>query len=133
MHKDESMKIFIILSALMFCAFVRADIPAYAPMRDWVEKSCTANTVTKDERVFIGHGSVSDYATILRYHKGINLRGIIDGTPYKGTTVTILVMRPDGANLKSGGFFRQVKPSESPDFEVKPLDLIWIYTDVPIF
>jgi len=43
------------------------------------------------------------------------------------------VMRPDGANLKSGGFFRQVKPSESPDFEVKPLDLIWIYTDVPIF
>jgi hypothetical protein len=102
-------------------------------MRDWVEKSCATNTVPKDERVFIGHGSASDYATILRYHKGISLREIIDGTPYKGTIVTILVMRPDGTNPKSGGFFREVKPSETPDFEVKPLDLIWIYERVPIF
>jgi len=127
------MRLIIILSALMFCVSVRADIPAYTPMRDWVEKSCATNTVPKDERVFIGHGSAPDYATMLRYHKGISLREIIDETPYKGTAVTVLVMHSDDANPKSRGFFREIKPTETPDFEVKPLDLIWIYTGVPIF
>ena len=128
----------IILSALIFCASVQADIPAYAAMRDWVEKSCATNAVPKDERVFIGHGSkpdgyALDYASILRYDKSISLRKIIDGTPFKGTTVTILVMRPDDANRKVGGFFAKVKPSDKPDFKLKPLDVIWIYTDTIIF
>jgi hypothetical protein len=127
------MRTIIILAALMLCASVRGDIPAYAPMRDWVEKRCTTNTVPKDERVFIGHGSAPDYATIIQHRKGMGLREIIDETPYKGKMVTILVMRAEDTNKKSGCFFREVKPSEKPDFQVKPLDLIWIYTGVPIF
>ena len=132
------MRLIIILAALIFCAPVRADIPAYAPGRDLVEKSCATNTIPKAERVFIGHGSAPDgsaldYATILRYDKSLSLRKIIDGTPYKGMTVTVLVMRPDGANPKFGGFLEKIKPSENPDFEVKPLDVIWIYTSGLLF
>ena len=97
-------------------------------MRDWVEKSCATNTIPKDERVFIGHGSASDYATILRYHKSISLREIVDQTPFKGKTVYVIVMRPDGMSRDIA-----VKPSETPKFDVKPLDVIWIYDQIPIF
>ncbi len=108
-------------------------------MRDWVEKQSLTNTVPKGERVFVGtdamNSSASGYAVIVPYHKGVTLRQIIDQTPLKDKRVYISVMRPGATNdPKSFPIFGiPVKPTANPNFEVKPLDLIWIYDHVPIF
>src|ERR1700723_2377979 len=91
-----------------------ADIPAYSPSRDWVEKHYTTNTVPKDERIFLCHKYSDDYANIVRYHKGIDLREIVDQTPFKDKTVYLVVMRPDGMIREI-----MIKPAEKIEFEIK--------------
>ena len=130
------MKKFILLAVMMSCVSLHADLPHYGTMRDSVEKHCITNTVPKDERVFVGHGSdlvnsPPDYGTILRHHKGMNLREIIDETPYKGKKVYIWVFRMHESE-KSHGFMGDVEPTDKPDYEVMPLDLVWIYDGVPM-
>ena len=116
----------LVLSGSCISAF--ADIPAYSPDRDWVEKHCTTNTVPKDERIFLGHNYSGDYSNIIRYHKGISLREIVDQTPFKGKTVSVIVMRP-----KWMSDVIVIKPAEKVEFEVRPLDVVWIYDQIPIF
>jgi hypothetical protein len=108
------------------CISVFADSPGYSPSRDWVEKHCSTNTVPKDERIFIGHNYSGDYASIVLYHKGIGLREIVDKTPFKDETVYVIVMQP-----KSNSHLIAIKPTEKIEFEVKPLDVVWIYDQPP--
>jgi hypothetical protein len=103
-------------------------IPAYSPARDWVEKHYTTNTVRQDERIFLGHNYSGDYANIVSYHKGISLREIVDQTPFKDRTVSVIIMRP-----RWMGQDIVIKPTEKVEFEVKPLDVVWIYDQTPIF
>jgi hypothetical protein len=110
------------------CISVFADSPAYSPDRDWVEKHCTTNTVPKNERIFLGHNYSGDYASIVRYHKGISLREIVDQTPFKSKTVYVVVLRPEWMSN-----YTVVKPNEKVKFEVKPLDVVWIYDQPPDF
>ena len=105
-----------------------ADIPAYSPARDWVEKHCTTNTIPKDERIFLCHSNSDNYANVVRYHKGIDLREIVDQTPFKDKTVYLIVMRP-GETIHE----IIIKPAEKNEFEIKPLDVVLIYDHVPIF
>jgi hypothetical protein len=109
------------------CFSVFADSPAYSPSRDWVEKHCATNTVPKDERIFLGHNYSGDYTSIILYHNGISLREIVDETPFKDKTVYVIVMRP-----KSTSNDIAIKPTEKIKFEVKPLDVVWIYDQPPI-
>jgi hypothetical protein len=118
----------LVLTVSPFCISAHADIPAYSPTRNWVEKQCTTNTTPKNERIFIGHAESSDYASIIRFHMGISLREIIDGTQFKGKTVSVVVMRPGWMSK-----IIVVKPTETPGFDVKPLDVIWIYDRIPEF
>jgi hypothetical protein len=130
------MKKIILVAVLMSCASVHANLPHYEQMRDSVLKLCMTNTVPNDERVLVGHGSdyvnsPADYGLILRHHKGMNLREIIDETPYKGKRVYIWVYR-EHESESSHGFMGDVKPADKPDYEVMPFDLVWIYTGHPI-
>jgi len=130
------MKKIILLALMMSCACVHANLPNVGKMRDSVEKLCMTNTVPKDERVFVGHGSdvvnsPPDYGAILRHHKDMNLREIIDGTPFKGKRVTIWVFRMHESK-SSYGFLGEIKPTDRPDYELMPLDLVWIYDGVPL-
>ena len=69
------------------------------------------------------HNISGDYTCIVHYHKGISLREVIDQTPFKATPVYVIVMRP--VLWMSPYIF--VKPSEKPDFEIKPIDVIWMF------
>jgi hypothetical protein len=122
------MRLTFVLAVSLFCMSARADIPAYLPMRDFVEKHCATNTVPKDERIFVGHAYSADYTSIIRFHKSISLHEIVDQTPFKDKTVYVLVMRPGGMSEDIA-----VKPSETPKFDLKPLDVIWIYDQIPVF
>jgi hypothetical protein len=62
------------------------------------------------------------------YHKGISLREIVDQTPFKDRTVSVIIMRP-----RWMGQDIVIKPTEKVEFEVKPLDVVWIYDQTPIF
>jgi hypothetical protein len=107
-------------------------------MRDWVEAHCVTNTVPEADQIFIGHGMPNEitrtpaYANIIRYHKGVSLREIIDQTPFKDAEVLVIVMRPgptpkyDPQHPEAGGFSVHLKPSDKPKSEIKPLDMIWI-------
>lgn len=112
----------------LFSMSARADIPAYSPMRNWVEKQCATNMVPKDERIFIGHAYSNAYTSIVRFHKGISLREIIGGTPFKDKTISVIVMRPSWMSK-----IIAVKPTETTGLDVKPLDVIWIYDQTPVF
>jgi hypothetical protein len=116
----------LVLSGGCISAF--ADIPAYSLARDWVEKYCTTNTVPQNEWIFLCHNYSDDYANIVRYHKGIDLREIVDQTPFKDKTVYLIVMRPEGTIHEI-----VIKPAEKIEFEIKPLDVVLIYDHVPIF
>ena len=85
--------------------------------------------VSKDERIFLCQNYSGDYANILRYYKGINLREIVDQTPFKDKTVYLIVMRPGGTIHNIG----IKKPAEKIEFDVKPLDVVFIYDQVPVF
>jgi len=126
------MKAVIAISVLLVCAAVQAAGPNYFGCRKWVEQQCATNTTPQDDRLFVGSILPPKCASIVRFHKGISLREIIDGTPLKGKTVLLRVMRPDDST-RMGPFHRpayiKVEPSDKPDHELKPLDVIWLYVD----
>lgn len=74
------------------------------------------------------------HASIVRFHRRISLREIIDRSPFNGKVVKVCVMRLD--HLKSGPFTRRafirVEPAERPDYQLNKLDVIWLYDDEPI-
>jgi hypothetical protein len=119
--KMKRLIVFIGVSLLCLSAF--AARPNYSDERAWVERHNATNSVPKDERLFVTHNISGDYTCIVHYHKGISLREVIDQTPFKATPVYVIVMRP--VLWMSPYIF--VKPSEKPDFEIKPFDVIWMF------
>ena len=121
---------FIILSfaLLLFHPSAHADgIPRYSWCRDWIDKHCATNTPTKDQSVYVGHDATPEYASAIRFHQGIGLREIIDQTPYKKGTATIWIMHQHPKEREPSGEFITVKPSDTPKFEVRESDIIWIW------
>jgi hypothetical protein len=122
------MKFITLLASLLLCVSAQcAGIPKYPWCRDWIEKHCATNTVPKEERIFIGHDDSPQYARTIHFHQGIKLREIIDQTPFKKTTVIIWVMHQNPKEGEPSGQFITVKPLEKPEFEVSPLDVLWIW------
>lgn len=128
------MRFLVALSLFLVCTAVEAAHLDYLGSRKWVEQQCAADTTPQDQRLFVGRFARPKWARILRFHHGITLREIIDGTPLKGKALRVCVMRLDSTNI--GPFTRRefisVKPSEKPDYEIKRLDVIWLYDDGPI-
>jgi hypothetical protein len=122
------MKALIAFFALLLCAAVHATPPEYLSSRKWVKDRCSTDTTPKDERIFVGRMVPKKYAGIIHFHKGITLREIIDQTPFKGTAVMVCVLRGDRRTLPN---VSRVAPSEKPDYEVKNMDMIWLYEDGP--
>jgi hypothetical protein len=128
------MKLILIFGVCLLCVSAFADTPTYSGERAWVESHNATNTVPKDERLFIVHDFSGDYTSIIRYHKGISLREVVDQTPFKGKTVDVIVMRPEkppAMQWMSPDIV--VKPSEKSDFVIRPLDVIWIFDKPPAF
>jgi len=123
------MKVFIALFSLTLCMAAHAMSPEYSSSRKWVEEQCRTNSTPKDERVFVGRVVPKKYAGVIRFHTGITLREIIDQTPFKATAVMVCVLRAD--RRASPKVFR-VTASEKPDYEVKNMDMIWLYEDGPV-
>ena len=101
----------------------------YFSSRKWVEERCTTNTVAQDERVFVGRIWSPQFAVILHFHKGMTLREVIDQIPFKGKEVQVLVLR---AETRFSDNFMTIRPREKPKYEIKPLDMIWLYDPGPI-
>jgi hypothetical protein len=123
------MRIFLILFSLCFCTSLHATPPEYSSSRKWVEQRCITNTTPEDERLFLGRVVPHEYAAIIPYHEGITIREIIDQTPFKGTTVNIIVLRPHVDPLTN---LMKVEPTDKPSFKVKALDTIWICDGGPL-
>jgi hypothetical protein len=122
------------ISVLLICTAAHAAHLEYFGCRKWVEKNCATNTTPQDERLFIGRMVPPKCASILHFHEGITLREIIDGSPLKGKTVLVCVMRPDSTKMRpfTRHAYIKVEPSGKPNYELKPLDVIWLYDDGPI-
>jgi hypothetical protein len=129
------MRALIAISVLLVCTAVQAAGLKYFGCRKWIEQQCATNTTPQDERLFVGRILPPTWASIVRFHRGVTLREIIDGTPLRGKTVLVRVMRPDDST-KMGLFTRptyiKVEPSDKPNYELKPLDVIWLCDDGPI-
>jgi hypothetical protein len=123
------MRALVILFLLTVCTSLYAMSPEYSSSRKWVEQLCTTNQTPTDERLFLGRVVPQKYAAIIRYHRGITLREIIDQTPFKGATVHVCVLRP---HVDATTNIILVKPTDQPKFEIKPLDMIWLYDDGPV-
>lgn len=123
------MRTLLILFGLSLCMSLHATPPEYFSSRKWVEDRCVTNTTPKDERLFLARVVPQEYAGIVQYHKGITLREIIDQTPFKGTTVYAVVLRP---HVDPSANMILVKPTDQPKFEIRSLDMIWLYDDHPI-
>jgi hypothetical protein len=124
------MRALLILFCLSLCTSLHAMSPEYFSSRKWVEQRCATNTTPKDERLFVGRIVPREYAGIIHYHKGITLRGIVDQTPFKGTTVVVCVLRP---KVDPATYMFSMKASDNPKFDVKAEDMIWIHKDYPIW
>jgi hypothetical protein len=128
------MRALIAVSAFLVCILVQALDWNYFAARKWVEEQCGTNAPPQPERLFVGRFASPKYAAIIPFHRGMTLREIIDQTPLKGKVVFVCAMWPD--YLKTGPFTRhayiRVRPSENPDYEVKSLDVIWLYDDGPL-
>src|SRR5690242_19176035 len=99
------MRILVAISFLLVCTSVQASHLEYFGCRKWIEQQCATNTTPQDERLFVGRMVSPRCASIVRFHRGITLREIIDGSPLRGKTVLVCVMRPD--STKMGPFTRQ--------------------------
>ena len=124
-----AMRALLIFFALTVCDSLHAASPEYFSSRKWVEQLCSTNQTPKDERLFLGRVVPQKYGAIISYHRGITLREIIDQTPFKGTTVHACVLRP---HVDAATNIILVKPTDLPKFEIKPLDMIWLYDDGPV-
>ena len=123
------MRVLLLLFGLSLCLSLHATPPEYFSSRKWVEQRCVTNTTPKDERLFVGRVVPHEYAGIIHYHQGITLRDIVDQTPFKGTTVVVCILRPHVDPVTN---IIKVEPTDKPTFEVKALDMIWIYDDRPV-
>jgi hypothetical protein len=123
------MKVLIAFCILLTGASLYATPPEYYSSRTWVEERCSTNTTPKDERIFVGRVVPKEYAGIIRFHNGMTLREVVDQTPFKGTAVMVYVLR--GGRTEIGTPFR-VAPADRPDYEIRSLDMIWLYEDGPV-
>ncbi len=98
----------------------------YDQSRHWVEKQCATNTVPEDERIFVLRWFDPRYAAIVRFHKGITLREIIDQSPVKGKVLEVDVWRTEpfknGHNTLEYTF--RIRPSDMPKFKLRSQDVI---------
>jgi hypothetical protein len=117
------MKLIALLASFLFCVSVQGSNFDYTTAREWVEKECATNAIPKAERVFIVSNRSAqrpEFAGIIRFRQGIKLREIVDQTPFKNATITIMVMNERQDRSVT------VNPSANPEFEVRPLDVLWI-------
>jgi hypothetical protein len=121
---------FIALIALLINSSVLASDVNYVGFRKWVEERCETNATPKEDRLFVGRFDHPTYAGILRFHDGMTIREVIDQSPLKGRTVLVLVLRPTDRPFHHMWF--TVWPSDRPHYELKRLDVIWLYDDGPI-
>ncbi len=124
------MKTLLAICVLLVCTAVQASRLNYVGGREWIEQRCATNTTPQDERLFVGRFDPPKWASILLFRKGITLREIIDGTPLRGRTVVVRVMRRDDSPFTRPAYIK-VEPSDKPTYELKPLDVIWLYDDYP--
>jgi hypothetical protein len=125
----QSMRTLVAVFVLLVCASAHAARLEYSSSRKWVEQRCTTNTVAQDERVFVGRIWSPQYAGVLGFHTGMTLREVIDQTPFKGETVQVLVLRPE---TRFSDHYMTIGPREKPNYEIKALDMIWLYDPGPI-
>lgn len=121
------MKRLLVATFLTWCAGAYAMGPEYQSSCAWVVERCPTNKVPTQERVFIATtpGSAPPaLVTILRYRRGLSIRGIIDQTRFRGTNAVVTVLRSQKPT--SPAFYRVVKRDEHPAFALKPLDMIWV-------
>jgi hypothetical protein len=123
------MRALITACVLLVCASVRAVQPEYFSSCRWVEQQCGTNMTPKDECVYVGRIEPHKYAAIIHFHTGMTLREIIDQTPFKGTAVTVHVLR---AKRPISMYYFRVGASEQPDYQIKNQDMIWLYEDGPV-
>jgi hypothetical protein len=127
------MRILVAVLALVTWASAQGSERDYFSSRKWIEQQCATNTTLPEQRLFVGRMHSPTYAAIVQFRKGITIREIIDTTPLKGKVVQVCVMWPHKI-LKSGSSFTRhryitVRPSDAPDYEVKSLDVIWLYDE----
>jgi hypothetical protein len=122
---SEAMRrLLTVLGLILVCTSVRAMSPEYFSSRKWVEERCSTNQIPEKDRIFVGRPSPG-YAAIVHFRKGITLREIIDQTPFKGTVLTVCVLRPHTDPSKH--LFRKVLPTDKPSLEINQEDMIWLY------
>jgi hypothetical protein len=118
----------------------------YLSHRQWVDEWVGGtNQTPRGERIFVGSSSPHEYAVIILYRKGINLREIIDQTRFKNAKLLVHVMRQNKSedelfqnitpalNQSENEFFKKIPPLDTTDFEVKKGDMIWLTDLTPAF
>jgi hypothetical protein len=94
----------------------------------WVEQRVGGTNQTPEaERIFVVCHS-PEYAAIVQYRNAITLREIIDQTKLRNATLLVAV---ECSNESGGRVFQKVTPSDSPVFEVKRGDIIWLFVISP--
>src|SRR4051794_36632609 len=107
-----NMRPLAIVFLLLACVPAYAIRPEYLSSRASVERQCPTNTTPQQERIFlVSCGKSKKVADILRFHKGITLREIIDQTPLKGKVVHVMILR---AEARTSHDFIRVGRSEKP-------------------
>src|SRR5437870_4737155 len=86
--------ILVAFVALLVCEPAYAHHVTYSAYRRHVEETCATNRMPKDERIFV-RVMPTGSERIVRFHKGITLREIIDQTSFKGRVAWICVLRSD--------------------------------------
>jgi hypothetical protein len=117
------MKLIALVATFLFCISAQGSNFDYTTARECVEKHCATNAIPKPERLFIVSNRSAqrpEFAGIIRFHQGIKLREILVQTPFTNAIVTIMVM-----NERQNRSIT-VKPSDNPELEVRPLDVLWI-------
>jgi hypothetical protein len=130
------MKVLVTVLVFLTWASAQGTELDYFSGRKWIEQQCATNTTPQGERLFVGRMHSPRYADIVQFRKAITIREIIDRTPLKGKTVQVCVMWPHTIPKSGSSFTRHkfitVGPSETPNYELKSLDVIWLYDDGPI-
>jgi hypothetical protein len=125
------MRTYLALFGLLLCSWVNClsqQLGDYLSCRQWVEQRIGGtNQIAKEERIFVVSGA-PEYAAIVQFRKGITLREIIDQTRFRNATLTVVVKCP---NKSEDRVFPKVGPSDTPEFEVKKTDLLWLFDISP--
>jgi hypothetical protein len=103
-------RIILLTALLLVCESTYAVRVSYPACRRFVEERSATNTTPQDERVFV---LANGFPSIVRFHKGITLREVIEQTSFKGKTAWVSILRAD-------------HPFLDYQDELKPLDVIVI-------